>query len=752
MKKFWLLGLIILASACSTYYKYRTPASLGEAKEEGFIREGDEFKEKSFLDEYENATSPLGKTLGRLKVFVTWLRTNPIPMFDEIRNSAKPSMELVNFPGVFKLVKNEKGLDGKRLYGPTRISKPPMVLVTKDKDVRELLDNPEIFSVRLYTKKMEDSVQGPYMLSQDRTKYNEEKAWMREMLTPAEMPRVKQIVKRLTQQAIREHTVHGRIDLVNSVARKVPLQLSGEFFGLPGPDLRTMYRWSRSNQYSFFHNPTNKDEINEKAKIAGQEMFTYLKDFIEAKKASGDYKSGQTVLDRLLIKNVDTQELLFMYDGRLETNMMGTLIGGVETTQAAIVQAVEFFLDNNGENGRRNLFAEAKKAAQTDNDQLLAQYIWEALRFRPVNPIVMRLALADYTLGKGTPSEYLVKKGQVVLAGTQSAMFDPERVKNPYEFRTDRGPVNGRNSVYFHFGYGHHKCLGDYIAEVEVVEVVKQILLLDGLRKVDGIIGRISRFDNIGALEEEEDQEKSPFPEMFVVEYSSSTPKDQLTIADPRFAFEDYLLSYDRNEFRKCLSSANENTRTLDLRSIGRNIKRRRDKTDALDLFLCRLPRSFKECVGNPEKKKGEGTQADFNRCKEHLTEVEKFFYGTEVFGEPLDLSKVPGNPKVSVNTGMDFEEIFKFYDRANYRQTFMNPKGLTSFPISDPQGSEKLIFYARIDLELRKCIAPRVIKREIQGMDKAQARKEGFEECMQNENIKLDDFTVQYYRKLILE
>lgn len=560
---------------------------------------------------------------------------------------------------------------------------------------------------------------------------------MRSMLKREDQPHIREMVRDLTLKSITEGNVNGRLDLVNAIARKVPLELSRDYFGFPGPDMRSMYRWSRDTQYSFFHNATNKEIYDQKANLAGIEMHDYLKKYIKDKRENKSYLNEDTVLARLLKSDVPEGDMLDLYDGKVRTNIMGTLVGGVETTQAAIVQAIDFFLEN------PEILAKAQSAAFADDDALLDKYVWEALRFRPVNPFVLRLAEKDYVLGKGTSREYHVKKGQVLLVGTQSAMFDEARVKSPKSFRLDRGGVNDPESIYYHFGYGHHKCLGDYIAQIEVPEVIKHILKLPGLRRATGKPGLIGNHDNIGALEKIEDKEPSPFPESFIVDFDESTEKGQLSVADPRFIFEDYLMDYNRAFFRKCLSNySSQSTMKNMFSAIPKNLKRRKDFSDAEDLLVCRLPQEFHQCIGGV---KGNNYVGLFSQCKKHLSPNEEFFFRTEILGEPLDISKIP-NPKTTiVNSGNVYEEDLKFYDRADYRQTFMNPVAAKSFPVSDQHSAEQILFYARIDLAFRKCLGPKVIIKKM-------SRTQAFETCMKDPSIRLDSRTEKYYRKIILE
>jgi cytochrome P450 len=85
-----------------------------------------------------------------------------------------------------------------------------------------------------------------------------------------------------------------------------------------------------------------------------------------------------------------------------------------------------------------------------------------------------------------------------VLAVIQAAMADPAWVEAPDTFRTDRP-----DHVYMHFGYGHHDCLGRYVAMTMIPEMVRQLLLRPGLRAAGPV-----------------DREGGPFPVRYELTYS----------------------------------------------------------------------------------------------------------------------------------------------------------------------------------------------------------------------------------------
>lgn len=169
-----------------------------------------------------------------------------------------------------------------------------------------------------------------------------------------------------------------------------------------------------------------------------------------------------------------------MDDVGIRNNLLGLIIGAIPTTSKCCTQVLDVLLK------RPDKLEEARQAARTDNDALLTQYAFEALRFNPNNPGVFRLAAEDYTVAKGKMHATMIPRGASVIAATQSAMFDDTFIDVPNEFRTGRPDY-----AYMHFGYGLHTCFGQYINRVQIPGILKPLLKRNGLRRADGVAGQL---------------------------------------------------------------------------------------------------------------------------------------------------------------------------------------------------------------------------------------------------------------------
>jgi cytochrome P450 len=373
---------------------------------------------------------------------------------------------------------------------------PRFVFVTRRSDVLQTLSQHELFSVRPYRPSFDPSL-GEHMLARDATEINyQDKAVMRAALRWEDLAGVRRLVGGVARESLAG--ARGKVELVSRVGRLVPLRIVQRYFGFAGPDDATMLRWSKATQWDMFHNPTNDQAIRAANVQAGQEMRTYLWQFLGEQWSRPE--GGWPELPLARLTRMTRAGVAGMAASRVVTNVAGLLVGAIETIAQAIVQAVEQLLT------RPDVLAAAVKAAQAGDDSTLAPMVWEALRFNPINTLVFRFTERETTLAPGAPHAVAVPAGTVVAVCTASAMFDDLTIPAPDEFRPDR-PAD----TYLHFGLGHHECLGRYVATVAIPEAVRQVLLIPGLHRLPEAEGTIE-FKN------------GPFPEQFFVGIGSSTP------------------------------------------------------------------------------------------------------------------------------------------------------------------------------------------------------------------------------------
>jgi cytochrome P450 len=340
-------------------------------------------------------------------------------------------------------------------------------VVTRWADVVDLLSRNETFRVT-YAPHMDPSV-GSFMLARDGAVQNwRDKAAMRTLLRWDDLPAIRATAAEIASAAVRAATqgASGVFDVVATVSRLVPLRIVQRCFGFPGPDDATMLAWSRATQADMFHNLTNDPALLQADIAAGQAMQAWVANFVDARQPWAN-AAGEDTVSRLLrltglgLSGLDRQGVI--------SNVCGLLVGAIETTSQAIVNATEQILLNPAQADL------ATRAAQEGDNAALDAIVWEALRFSPMTTFVLRVAAQPAVIAPGSSYQVTVPAGRVVAAGIGSAMFDPAVFSAPDDFQT-----RPRN-LYLHVGFGTHICLGQYVAYEIVPEAVRQILLVPGL-------------------------------------------------------------------------------------------------------------------------------------------------------------------------------------------------------------------------------------------------------------------------------
>lgn len=395
------------------------------------------------------------------------------------------------------IVKHLRG-DWRGMYEDLRAKRavfetPVFTMVTRATDVLDVLSQPQLFSVRANSVSMDPSV-GPFMLARDETAINwHEKGLMQAVLRWDDIPKVRALAGDVTAAALRGE--EGEADLVPAVGRRVPLKIVQDYFGFAASDEKVL-AWSFATQHAMFRNLTNDPEVIRRCVEAGREMRAWLWPFLAEKWAAAPLDDSD-VVSRII--NLSRTPAAAFDPERVVSNVCGLLVGTIETMSQAIVQVVDQLLAD------PTRLAQAREAARAEDSTHFDAIVFEALRFNPITTIQFRVAEADREIGTGTPYAHSVKAGTLIAACTGSAMFDPDLMPGPEDFRTDR-PA----SSYLHLGFGHHVCLGKHLGLVAIPEAVRQAVLKPDLRRKAGAGGHI-------------DFAGGPFPEHFQVEWGGTS-------------------------------------------------------------------------------------------------------------------------------------------------------------------------------------------------------------------------------------
>jgi cytochrome P450 len=364
-------------------------------------------------------------------------------------------------------------------------------IVSRYEDVVEVLSRDEDFEV-VYEPRMVEITGGEnfFLGMQDTPRYTRDVSNMRiavrrndvtDIIVPFASRKAGEIVG----------AASGSIDVPQDLTLRVPAMLMDDYFGTPGPSEQKLIEWTTIMFWYLFIDLTSNASVISNAQAAARECRDYLDATIRDRKRAASDRDD--VLNRCLA--MQTAKLPGTSDLDIRNNLIGLIIGAVPTTSKAAVQALDQLLD------RPQALEAAQRAARADDDRLMASYIFEALRFNPVNPLIYRRAARDAAIASGTLRARTVPKGTMVLAANLSAMFDPTKCDWPNAFRADRNADN-----YLLWGYGLHTCFGAHINQAMIPAILKPLLKSPGLRRAKGKQGLI-------------DMAGTPFPAHLVVEF-----------------------------------------------------------------------------------------------------------------------------------------------------------------------------------------------------------------------------------------
>lgn len=371
------------------------------------------------------------------------------------------------------------------IFGILRRIQPILVvksfaLVTRFEDVQEVLARDDVFDVP-YAERMKLITDGEnfFLGMSDGPRYTRDHTNMmsavrRQDATTIVEPLVSKVAKQIVDGTA------GTLDVVQALTRVVPARMVAEYFALPGPNERQMIDWTSTLFWFLFLDQANDPAVREKALLAGRGLGAYLDRAIKMRKESTPAGGADTVLDRCLA--LQAAGVAGMRDLDIRNDLLGLVIGAIPTTATTAALALDELLD------RPEQLEGAHAAARAGDHELVTRYVFEALRFRPMNPGIFRIANQDFELARGERRATTIPKGATVVAATQSAMFDALRIDEPEQFRLDRSPRD-----YMFWGHGLHTCFGQYINQVQIPRILQPLLARPNLRRAAGDAGKLTR-------------------------------------------------------------------------------------------------------------------------------------------------------------------------------------------------------------------------------------------------------------------
>lgn len=374
-----------------------------------------------------------------------------------------------------------------------------VVVVSRHADVLDVLERDRDFTIAEVNADAMDRINGPFVLGMDRSElYTRERSVLAGCVHADDQTRIRREVASTAADLVAAAVPRGRIDVVQELARPAATRLAASYLGVPGPDEATMMRWMRLLFWEAFLNGAGDRDVRRAGERAAAEFHVHVDGLVADRRAEAVDTGHDDLLRRLASARPEGTPLS---DEAVRRHIAGVVVGAVETTTKATAHAVDQLLR------RPEALRSASRAARDGDVAVVAQFVFEALRFNPLSPLLVRHAARPTVVAAGTRHERHVPAGRTVYAAVLTAMSDPRTFDDPHSFRHDRRPA-----ADLHFGHGMHACFGRYVNLVSIPELVMALLRCGRVRRAPGPEGRM-RYEG-------------PFPDRLLVDLDPAGTPD----------------------------------------------------------------------------------------------------------------------------------------------------------------------------------------------------------------------------------
>jgi len=353
-----------------------------------------------------------------------------------------------------------------------------VAIITRFDDVQEVLALGDVFQT-LYEPKLQ-AVSGRGAVGGPNTAEYMRDASLMRLTFRREDIEARIAAPTLERAAAIVDAAEGTFDLVADLAGVLPLQVIGEYIGLPDPQPGQLACWAESIFRYVFGDINDDPAVSEPSLAAAAEFAAHVDATIAARKL--DRRDDSDVLGRLL----RLQEL--GQPGADDLSIRSTLMIYVYGTATLMARSAALALDELFRHPEA--LAKAQRAARAGELDTVRAYVWEALRLNPINPGLFRRATEDYRLSQGNRRVTLIPKGTLVFASLASAMVDSFELDDATSIRVDRPDYH-----YMHFGHGLHECFGRFVGQAMLPRLLIPVLARADLRRAEGDAGELEISD-----------------------------------------------------------------------------------------------------------------------------------------------------------------------------------------------------------------------------------------------------------------
>ncbi len=331
-------------------------------------------------------------------------------------------------------------------------------MVTRFEDIKKILNNSDFIvenlparvpphnelmqSEKAHIEHLKQSL-SPWLFSLDPPRHNQLRQLVSRDFTSTALQKIEPYIECLVNSMF-DGLKAGELDLINDIAKPLPLLVSAKLLGLSIDDLPGYLRCAE-NLFKIFEQPLTYRDIGEMSKSA-----LFFSERIEQELSSRRFVAPK---DDLLAK-LDKSSL---NESELKSFCVMLFAVGQETTENYIGNAIAALLGNS-----------EQYELLRDNPALIDNAICELARFDSAVQIISRVASAPTKM-----HDAHIAKGDRVYLCLGAANRDPRQYENP-----DKLDITRDSKGNFPFGSGIHFCLGSVLAKLQLKYVLKKIIAL----------------------------------------------------------------------------------------------------------------------------------------------------------------------------------------------------------------------------------------------------------------------------------
>ncbi|MFM2072649.1 MAG: hypothetical protein RLZZ623_2913 [Actinomycetota bacterium] len=242
----------------------------------------------------------------------------------------------------------------------------------------------------------------------------------------------------------------GEFDVVERVARELPIRMLVEILGVPLADAPQLFHWA--DQIVYNADPDFVEIASDRIDTDPYRLLPFRSpvslEVFEHFERLAAVRRLDPAADVITVLADATIDGVPLSDRERGTFLLLLLIAGNETTRHTLTQATIAFAQHPGE-----------LASLRADPSLIDTAVEEVLRWSCPQIHFRRTATVDTTIG-----DQPIAAGDKVVSWYIAANFDPEQFPDPYRFDLARTP----NRHVTFGGGGPHLCLGQWMARLEV--------------------------------------------------------------------------------------------------------------------------------------------------------------------------------------------------------------------------------------------------------------------------------------------